>query len=90
MVAAREWLKNFDPEILVLDEKYDDALVGVAEGWSERRLIHRAVYDLKKLMDILVNEVGDEEEAQEHYEFNIAGAYMGPYSPLFWSKLEEE
>lgn len=42
------------------------------------------VYDRQKCIEILVERDGmTREEAEEFFEFNTAGAYVGPQTPLF-------
>ena len=43
-----------------------------------------ALYNKEKIIDILVNTNGMErEDAEEHYEFNILGSYVGETTPAF-------
>jgi hypothetical protein len=55
----------------------DDAILGVEENSL------RVVYDVDKVIDILMKGGMDPEEAIEFYEFNIAGAYVGERTPIF-------
>lgn len=58
----------------------EDALVGYAV--SEGRTL--ALYSSQKVCDVLVKrDEMDEDEAQEFFEFNIAGAFIGPNTPVF-------
>ena len=41
-----------------------------------------ACYDRAKCIEILMRGMS-EDEAEEYFEFNTAGAYMGKYTPLF-------
>ena len=80
----RERIAEIDPEILVLDpEGLDVAIVGVAES--------RAVYCVRKLIEALiaVHEF-DREDAEEWYDFNILGAYMGEKTPIYMSRFDDE
>ena len=60
---------------------FNEALV----GWGERcSLGPVAVYDVAKIISILESKYKmTHEEAYEWYDFNIAGAYMGEYTPIF-------
>jgi len=73
------WLAAIDSSALFADG-FDDAILGlteVEEGW-------RVCYDIGRILEILVAEHGmGVDEAVEYYDFNIAGAYMGPLTPLF-------
>ena len=77
-----------DDELLFLDppESYDSCIIGVTDG-SEPVV----VYDTNKLLDAIKKdfsgtlEEGDDLHtmAVEHYEFNIAGAYVGEKTPIY-------
>ena len=60
----------------------DAAVLGVTFG-EPRRLI----YDYAKVIEILMVGGMDEEAAQEFADFNISGAYVGPQTPIFVSKI---
>jgi len=65
---------------------FDDAIVGV-QGYGEES---RLVYSADKIIEILMQEGMGEEEAQEHFSFNIEGAYMGKRTPLYVWRFDEE
>jgi len=72
-------LTRLNPEAKLADG-LEAALVGhaVVDG---RAL---ALYSAAKVCAILRERDGmDEDEAQEFFEFNIAGAYIGPNTPVF-------
>ena len=56
---------------------FDDALIGVDDK------TFRAVYSIEKIIDILVKEGASYEEAVEHFDFNIAGSYVGKMTPIY-------
>ena len=59
---------------------FDEAII----GWGERFHDTFVVYDLVKLMEILIVRDGmTEDEAKEYYEFNILGAWVGDETPAF-------
>ncbi len=45
-------------------------------------------YDVNIILSNLVNQGMTEEEAEEFYQFNIVGAYMGIYQPTYIEKFE--
>lgn len=63
---------------LLLAEGFDEALVGVAS----RGGVAVAVYDRAKCVEILAREM-TEEEAEEYFDFNVAGAYVGIKTPVY-------
>ena len=59
---------------------FDDAIIGRGERFHDTFV----VYDLDKLLGILMERDGmTEEEAREFYEFNIVGAWVGEKTPAF-------
>ena len=70
-------LSAANPEALTLDGM-DKALVGIGGAFNESL----AIYDRAVLVVILRHGGLTEEEAQEHIEFNITGAYVGKQTPI--------
>ena len=63
---------------------FDDALVGCSYGANVV-----AVYDINKMIGVLVNEGMDWDDALEHIEYNVVGSYVGEKTPIYIS-LDEE
>ena len=61
-------------------EQYDDAIIGVAEDFNSPI---RLIYSVKKYIDILISESMTEEDALEHFSYNVEGAYLGPKTPIW-------
>lgn len=75
-----DWLADTDEQMLLMPG-YDDALIGWVEQIGRPPI---ALYDIEKLMDIMMNKEGmTEEEAWEHYHYNIVGGWVGEYTPAF-------
>ena len=70
---------------------FDEALLGFGHQFAHAV----AIYDRSKCLDILIARDGmTPEEAEEHFSFNVAGAYVGDHTPVFlevtgWRALEE-
>lgn len=65
---------------LMFAEGYDTAILGVAEYAGETLV----VYDTQAIIDLLQRRDGmSEDEAEEFFEYNIAGAWMGKGMPVF-------
>jgi hypothetical protein len=58
---------------------FEDALIGLAQQFNR----DLAVYDFNKCIDILVAQGMTHEEAHEYMDFNVTGAWVGEYTPLF-------
>lgn len=65
-----------DEELLIADG-FDEAIIGVDEHNV------RVVYDVFKIIDILIQDGMSTDEAYEFYAYNILGSYVGEKTPLF-------
>jgi hypothetical protein len=65
------------PDLLTIDG-FDEAVIGIVE----RAGLLAVCYDRNKIIQILMRDM-NYEEAFEYYEFNILGAYMGEYTPVY-------
>ena len=73
-----------DDEVLAFADGHDDAIVGVAD----REGVTVVVYDARLILDALRTRDGmDRDEAQEFFEFNIAGAWIGEQTPIFLRRI---
>ena len=82
----REWLGEINPETLLADG-FEDAFIGIA--WQFNKAL--ACYDRRKCVNILMDRDGmSEDEADEYFEFNVTGAYMGEYTPVFLVAVDRE
>ncbi len=71
--------EHADGEMLVADG-LDAAIIGISEGVCEPVV----AYSYDKCIEIFrVRDGMTEEEALEHMSFNVAGAYVGPRTPIF-------
>ena len=58
----------------------DKALIGVGRRCGEEEIL---VYSVRRCLDILMEDGATYEEALEYFEFNIAGAWVGPETPMW-------
>lgn len=71
-----ENIKEFNPEALLADG-LDHALIGYSSKGH-------AIYSIDKIVSILVERDGmSKEEAKIFFDFNIDGAHMGEYTPIY-------
>ena len=66
-------------EELIYADGYDDAIIGVGGAFNQRAV----VYDIAKVLEVLVAEGATYEDAEEFFGFNISGAYVGEHTPIF-------
>jgi hypothetical protein len=85
--GIKEDIAERNEEALFIDgldgdkDAFNDALIGWGESCGRETL---AIYDVVKIISILETKYGmNYEEANEWYDYNIAGAYMGDHTPLF-------
>ena len=74
-----EWYP--DEEFLSADG-FEEALIGVA--YDKIKGTHVLVYSRTKCIEILIErDKMSKEEAEELFEFNVEGAYMGEKTPIY-------
>jgi hypothetical protein len=69
-------------ENVLICDGFDDAIIGIEPTTS------RLVYDVDKMIETLISQGMDRDEAIEYYEFNIVGAYVGELTPIFVDTYE--
>ena len=87
----REVIPHHNPEALFIgstgDTRYDEAIVGLGCRCGQPVVI---VYDYAKLVAAFVKHDGlTEEEATEWADLNVAGAWLGPHTPILMHTFEE-
>lgn len=82
MSDIRETIADIDPELLLLEPgaDYDHCVIGIARRFGQEDCV---AYDTACILDALVEAGLDHGEAQEFFDFNIAGAYVGERTPIF-------
>ena len=76
-----------DAETMLFADGFDDALVGVGSAFGGDLC---AIYDADAIVESLMKQGMDYAEAMEHFDFNIAGAYVGEQTPIFIHKIERQ
>jgi hypothetical protein len=75
-----------DDEEITLADGFEDAFLGIARQFGKPF----ALYDREKCIDILVNRDGmSHEEAEEYFQFNVEGAWVGESTPAYLEKFIE-
>ena len=67
-----------EPDMIFADG-FDEAIAGTV--WDGERT--RVVYETEKILSILMEDGMTYDEASEYFDFNVAGSYMGVYTPLY-------
>lgn len=77
-----ELMECLDEEALKADG-FDDCVIGIASRCGTPDVI---AYDVEKIILKLMLDGMERDEAEEYFEFNIVGAYVGEYTPVFIRK----
>lgn len=73
-------------EELLLADGFEDAFLGVLERFGMEPIV---VYDRAKCIEILMTRDGmTYEGAEEHFGFNVTGAWVGDRTPAFLERIE--
>jgi hypothetical protein len=78
----RDLIAEMDPEALFADG-WDDCILGTS--WSPGRPLI-VVYDADAIIEILARQIGYT-EAEEYFDFNIEGAWVGERTPIFVRRI---
>ena len=75
-----EEIAEYNEDALIL-EGFDEAIIGLAERINLGPVV---AYDVNKIYEILMNKHNMScEEAIEYFNFNIIGAWMGDFTPVY-------
>ena len=87
MTVLERLLEN-DPEASYLTiDGYDDCIIGIATRFGMDPVL---AYDREAMIQKMIREDGlDREGAEEHFDFNIIGAWMGDSTPVFVENFRE-
>jgi hypothetical protein len=77
MNKIEQILENYSDENILSADGFDDAILGIDNKSC------RLIYSTKKCIEILISEDMSEEDALEHFYFNIEGAYVGEKTPIW-------
>lgn len=84
-IDLTELLECLDENVLKADG-YDDCILGFTQQAGRPSVI---AYDTDKIITKLISEGMSRDEAWEFFEFNIAGSYVGEYTPVFITKMHD-
>lgn len=75
-------------EALLLEprDEYDSCIIGIGYHFNSGPL---AVYSISKVLEVMKGWGMDEEGAEEYFQFNTIGAWMGDGTPIFINLLSE-
>lgn len=73
-----------EDENIQLADGFENAFLGISRQFYNKPI---AVYDREKCIDILMDDMS-EEEAEEYFEYNVQGSYVGESTPSFMQTLK--
>jgi hypothetical protein len=76
------WAQENDVELVFFDppEHFDHAILGIVRGFGQEAAV---VYDEEKVLAAMRADGMDAEAAEEWFQFNTIGAYLGEATPRF-------
>ena len=66
---------------------FDGAIIGVGQRCGRENIV---VYDQEKCIGILMHEGMSREDAEEYFQFNTLGAWLGEETPMWVSPCDAE
>ena len=85
MIDREHLMEILEEEECLTADGFDEALVGCT---YEANVV--AVYDINKMIEILIAEGMEYDDAVEFIEYNIVGAYMGEKTPQYVNFVTQE
>jgi hypothetical protein len=70
-------LEYYPDETYMFADGFDDAIIGICERTNV------IIYSTKRVIEILMEEGMEYEDALEHFSYNVSGSYMGEMTPIF-------
>ena len=85
MIDKEHLMEVLAEEECLTADGFDAALVGCTYGANVV-----AVYDIQRMIEVLVNEGMEHDDAVEFLEYNVVSAYLGDKTPLYVNFVTEE
>ena len=84
MFSKEETWELLEDEECLIADGFNEAVIGIVYGVQPK-----AVYSVRKIVDILMEDMSYD-DAVEHFEYNIAGSYVGERTPLYIYDIQED
>lgn len=70
--------------MMIKVDGFDDCVIGFCETWDGNERVYRIIYNASLIFQKLMARDGmTAEEAEEYFEYNIYGAYVGESTPIY-------
>ncbi len=76
-----------EAEGIMFADGFDCAIVGVGRTFNGPLCV---VYDIDKIIQELMKDGMDHDEAHEYFDYNIAGYYVGEQTPIFMHAMPQK
>lgn len=78
----QSYLEHADASAMLLEpEMFDEAIIGIAERCGQDPIV---AYDRQRCVEIIMADQGcDRGDAEDYYEANVAGSWVGEMTPIF-------
>ena len=73
----QEIIEYYGDEEFLIADGFDDAVIGIEIPSM------RLIYSVTRCLEILIEEGMSQEDAIEHFDFNVSGAYVGEQTPIW-------
>ena len=83
-LGIRDWITQHNDRALLCDG-LEDAIIGIAERGNEDPVV---VYDRDRCIELFQYQGMTEEEAKNHFDYNVIGSWMGPGTPIFLTRYD--
>ena len=81
-------LADANEETMLLADGFDDAILGLVRRCGQLPIV---IYDRAKCIQLLIDRDGmTREDAEEYFEFNVSGAWVGEGTPGYLEALDPE
>jgi len=78
-MTLKEILEIYPENDWLKADGFDDCVIGIVHSFSGEPIL---AYDYHKVIEKLMKDMS-EEDAIEHFNFNIVGAYVGKKTPIY-------
>jgi len=71
-------------DMIMMADGFEDAFIGIGTQFNR----HFAIYDREACIKVLMDRDGmSEDDAEEFFEFNVLGAWVGHGTPVFVRRM---
>jgi len=81
MTKLEDIIEQYPDQEILVASGFDNCILGYEYNWDGNI---RLIYSVKAMLEeLVVSECMTEEDAIEHFEYNIRGGYVGEKTPIW-------